>query len=127
MRKLRIKQIRLLPLYKNQPKGFRMKVSPRAVEIIEGNLREVPTEDGLGYYPDLQIIATVGNLTYIHPHLFQGDTDAFRDATDLMERVVASGMIDLDIWVEVQDNYFSYSKGNDEPYDSEEEYYMGVA
>ena len=96
-------------------------------EVIEGNLREVNTEDGIGYYPDLQVIADVAGKTYIHPHVFYGDAGAYNEAQALAVAVWARKSIDLAIWVEVQDEAFSYAKGNDEPYDSEEEYYMGVA
>jgi len=33
--------------------------------VDEGNLREVNTEDGIGYYPDLQVIATVAGAFYL--------------------------------------------------------------
>ena len=92
--------------------------------IIEGNLRQVNTEDGIGYYPDLQLLATIHNRDYILPHLFQGSTSSLFEAQELFDKIQAKGEINLNRWVEVEDNTFSYSKGNDEPYDSEEEYYM---
>jgi hypothetical protein len=94
--------------------------------VVEGDLRSVATEDGEAFYPDLQVIAYgMDGKTYIHPHLFVGSINAYNDAHTLADRTWAIKTIDPDIWNEIQDREFTYSKGNNEPYDSEEEYYIG--
>ncbi len=94
--------------------------------IAEGAMQEVATEDGLGYYPDLEIVATVNGKTFIHPHFFDGDEDAQHEARKLLDEIKKAGDINLDIWKEYKDPEYSYSKGNSEPYDAEEEHYLGV-
>ena len=104
-----------------------MQIKIKDLFITEGNLQEVATEDGLGYYPDLQLVAVnEANQYLVHPHVFAGSESALRCAEDLMYKVLNFGTINDAVWVQVEDNEWSYSKGNDEPYDSEEEYYMGA-
>ena len=93
--------------------------------IAEGNLRQVTTEDGVGYYPDLSVVITVGGVNYIHNHLFIGSANALNDAEAFLEAVSDKGDVFLSHWVQVEDTEFSYSSGNSEPYDSEEEYFLG--
>lgn len=89
------------------------------LQIVEGNLVEVPTEDGLGYYPDLEVISVIDGRTFIAPVFFSASETNLRDA----EEYVKTAKVD-ETWTEYKKPQFSYSQGNDEPFDDEELHYM---
>jgi len=51
-------------------------------EVYEGDLREVTTEDGVSYFPDLGVLATDGHNTFISPVWFYASTTAQYEAED---------------------------------------------
>ena len=89
--------------------------------IAEGDLRRYETEDGYTYLPDYIAVITIDKDTYEHPHYFKTDAEAL----SFIGTVEKFGTINSDVWKKYNPEY-RYSNGNDEPYDEEERYYLGV-
>lgn len=78
--------------------------------VIEGDLTEVNTPDGVGYYPMAWLLAEVNDVVYINPSHIIAKTISFEDdevflsTKDIcnrqMNRIKEHGFLDLDKWEE---------------------------
>jgi len=93
------------------------------LQIVEGDLREVPTEDGIQYFPDLEILATSEDgTTLVSPISFPASRTAYREATEYIQTAkVDATWSDIKTFAQSRE---SYSNGDFEPFDEEELYYM---
>lgn len=81
--------------------------------LVEGELVEKSTEDGMGYYPITNIMLEIGCDTWIHNHCFTGDFVDIEDdsifvcprdlANDMIEKIKQCGTVNLEHWTHVRD------------------------
>ena len=87
------------------------------IEIVEGDLRQVATEDGFSYLPDYEVIAVIGNDTFVAPIFFPASPTAYNEALAYVENAIVD-----DTWKKYVKETPSYVDGV-EFYDEEELYF----
>ena len=98
--------------------------------IIEGDLVNVATEDGLGEYPISWVGLTYKGETYYHNIHFlakfvdKGDADIFYTSKELcedfIEKIKKYGSVKLDLWTKLEENTYNLEEELQREYEIEQ-------